>query len=62
LGRKEGLFVVFEGVDVVDIKVAKHGGKNAYNYSLIVKILVLVEGLEEQGYKLLLKLEEVEVI
>jgi hypothetical protein len=54
--------VVFEGVNVTDIEVAEYKGENAYNYSLIAKILVLVEGLKEQGYKLLLRLEEVEVI
>jgi hypothetical protein len=62
LKRKEGPFIVFKEVNIIDIKVAKYGGENAHNYNLIVKILMLVKGLKEQGYKLLLKLEEVEVI
>jgi hypothetical protein len=61
LGRKEGPFVVFGGVDVADIEVAKHGGENAYNYSLIVKVSRPVRELEEQGCRLLLELE-VEVV
>jgi hypothetical protein len=47
LGRKEGPFVIFGQVDVTDIKVTKHKGENAYNYSLIMKVLRLVGELEE---------------